>query len=86
MRLLYAVSFLFSLFGLFGVGQLFAGAPAKGVHFFVAGIVWDFLAGTLLIVTASTVLLMVIVAVHVVLAHLCALHALKIVRGEIKVD
>ncbi|HLA41979.1 MAG TPA: hypothetical protein VJZ27_01005 [Aggregatilineales bacterium] len=79
------MSFLFSLFGLFGVGHLFAGAPSKGIAYFIAGIIWDFLAGVLIIGSGS-LLVFCLLPLHLVFAHFCAANAVKIARGDIIVN
>lgn len=80
MCLLYTVSLLFSLFGIFGVGHLFAGVPIKALAYFVAGLIWTIIAGFLGLSTG--VGLICFVPLHVMFAHFCASDAVRRARGE----
>ena len=79
MCLIYLISFLFSIPGIFGVGHLFAGEPRKGVLYFVAGIIWVVLVA-LLALASGSVLLVCLVPLHLLFAHFCAADAVRRAR------
>lgn len=79
MWLLYGISFLSSLLGIFGVGHLFAGAPRKGVQYFIAGLLWTIIAG--LVGITSGVGVLCFIPLHVAFAHFCASDAVRIAQG-----
>lgn len=81
MCMIYGISFLFSLPGVFGVGHLFAGEPGKGAKYFVAGAIWVLLASAL-VVASGFILLICLVPLHLLFAHFCAADALRSARGE----
>jgi hypothetical protein len=82
MCLLYPVSFLFSLVGIFGVGHLIAGAPSKALAYFVAGLIWMGLMTVIIAATALTALLCLF-PIHLVFAHLCAINALQCAKQTV---
>jgi hypothetical protein len=76
MCLIYPISFLFSLGGIFGVGHLMAGAPSKALAYFLAGLIWMGLMTVIVAATALTALIW-LAPIHLVFAHLCAVNALQ---------
>ena len=80
MCLIYVISFMFALPGIFGVGHLFAGEPRKGAMYFVAGAIWAVLAVALILASGFT-LLICLVPLHLLFAHFCAADAVRIARG-----
>lgn len=76
MCLIYFISFMFSLPGIFGVGHLFAGEPRKGAMYFVAGVIWVILAVTL-VLASGFILLICLVPLHLLFAHFCAADAVR---------
>ncbi|MBZ0305598.1 MAG: hypothetical protein K8I82_05975 [Anaerolineae bacterium] len=75
MCLLYGISFLLSVVGIFGVGHLFAGMPMKALAYFIAGLVWTGIAGLLGVSTG--VGLLCFVPLHLMFAHFCAADAVR---------
>lgn len=80
MCLIYAISFIFSLFGIFGVGHLFAGAPSRAISYFIAGLLW-FLVGTLATGLSGGLLGLCLVPLHLIFAHFCAADAMRVARN-----
>ena len=80
MCLIYIISFLFSLPGVFGVGHLFVGEPRQGAMYFVAGAIWTVVALALVLGTGF-LLLLCLVPLHLVFAHFCAADAVRKARG-----
>jgi hypothetical protein len=79
MCLIYGISFLFSLGGIFGVGHLFAGAPSRAIAYFIAGAIWSFVIAGLGIFSGGFGFLC-FVPLHLLFAHFCAADAVKIAR------
>jgi hypothetical protein len=80
MCLIYVISFLFALPGIFGVGHLFAGEPRRGLMYFAAGLIWMLLGG-LLVLASGSLLLICIGPLHLLFAHFCATDAIRNARG-----
>ena len=80
MCLIYLISFVFSIWGVFGVGHLFAGAPSKAVGYFVAGLIWFLLSLIVGGVTGGTAALC-LVPLHLLFCHFCAADAIRVARG-----
>ncbi len=74
MCLIYGVSFFFSLFGIFGVGHLFAGKPQRALAYFAAGLIWSLLAG-IIGLSSGLSLFVCFVPLHILFAHFCAADA-----------
>lgn len=79
MCLIYSVSFVFSLPGIFGVGHLFAGEPLRAMAYFIAGLLWTALAAFLGISSGLT-LFLCFVPLHFLFAHFCAADAVRVAR------
>ncbi|MFP4322237.1 MAG: hypothetical protein ACLFTK_07280 [Anaerolineales bacterium] len=81
MCLIYGISFFFSLFGIFGVGHLFVGAPQRAIAYFVAGLIWSVLAGVIGLSSGLT-LFICFGPLHLLFAHFCAADATRLSRPE----
>ena len=76
MCLLYGISFLCSIVGVFGVGHLFAGKPMRALSYFIAGLLWMLI----FTVSVSAVVGLCLVPLHLAFAHFCAADAVRIAR------
>ena len=79
MCFVYAISFVFSLFGFFGVGHLIAGAPVKAVKYLIAGLIWSAIAGAIGFALIPS--LLCVVPAHLLFAHFCASDAVRSAKG-----
>ncbi len=75
MCLIYGISFVCSVLGVFGVGHLFAGAPAKALAYFIAGLLWTIIGGA--VGAATGIGLLCVVPLHLLFAHFCAADAVR---------